>query len=103
MKDYGNGSVYQRSDGKWVAAIFSDGKKRVRYAKPNTEKAARRLLKALWQDTGKEEEQGKQATEFHGFRVQEPVSRPSETASAVKTVQDFAEDWLASSSLRACM
>lgn len=100
MKDYGNGSVYQRSDGRWVASIFSNGKKRVRYAKPNTEKAARRLLRELWKDTAKEEGQGEQSRVSRSH-VQEPLSRPDETASTVKTVQDFAEDWLVSAGLKA--
>lgn len=86
MKQYGNGSVYQRSDGKWVAAIFVKGNKRVKYPTSNTEKAARALIRALWQDVGREEEQVRHAA--------------TDAARTIPTVAAFVEDWLAAETLK---
>lgn len=84
MADYGNGSVYQRKDGRWIAAIIVNGKKRVRYAK--SEKEARNKLKELWQDVGREE----------------ALSETKDDAPiAAFTVAAFAEQWLASASIKA--
>ena len=93
MADYGNGSVYKRGDGKWVAAIIVNGKKRVRYAK--SEREAHNRLKDLWQDAGKEE----------ALRtvLASPETLPEAARGAeviVVTVSAFAEQWLASASIK---
>src|SRR4051812_27275079 len=87
---YGTGSVYQRKDGRWVTQIFVDGKPKTRYAKNKREAEAN--IKAMWQDTALAEGQAK-----HG-----EISRStSEPPASVKTVRDFAEEWLASAGLKA--
>lgn len=83
MADYGNGSVYQRKDGRWIAAIIVKGKKRVRYAK--SEREAHNRLKELWQDAGRDE------------ALSQATDTPSEV---VATVAVFAEQWLASASIK---
>src|SRR4051794_11311884 len=45
QRNYGSGSVYQRTDGRWVAAIAIAGKRIVRYAK--TRREASQSLQAL--------------------------------------------------------
>ena len=86
MRGYGNGSIYQRGDGKWVAAIMVDGKKRVRYAK--TEKEAKKRLRELWQDTAVE-----------ATKREDAIALP-EVGLAVPTVEAFAEQWLASATIK---
>lgn len=94
MADYGNGSVYKRKDGKWVAAIVVNGKKRVRYAK--SEREAHNRLKDLWQDAGKEEA-------LQTIAAASPETLPeaaNDAVAAVITVSAFAEQWLASASIK---
>lgn len=85
MRDYGNGSVYRRGDGKWVAAIVVDGKRRVKYAK--TEREARGLIKTLWQEAALDE----------AAREAEEAQQARETAP---TVAEFAEQWLESATVK---
>lgn len=70
---HGNGTVFQRKDGRWVAQAYVNGKKWTKYAK--NEREGRRKLRDLWREPPT------------------PVPR----LSSVPTVQDFAALWLTSS------
>src|SRR5947209_4111924 len=94
MAAYGNGSVFRRKDGRWVAKIIVDGKPRTRYAKSET--GANKALRELWQDAAREE---------RGVSPQQPLEpsqMPAETpkAEAVPTFAAFVEMWLASAVLK---
>jgi integrase len=72
----GAGSVYQRSDGRWIAAVKIEGRKVIRYAK--TEKEARAALKSLLVDQ-------------HAGQLSRPVK---------VTLSSWVEEWLTGKSTR---
>lgn len=69
---YGDGSVFERKDGRWVAAVRHEGKRFVRYATPNTRKGAIETLRTLQRELAAGE-----------------VARPGQV-----TVADMATQWL---------
>jgi len=80
---YGNGSVFKRADGRWVAKIIHNGKPRMRYAK--TKHEAETKLRELWEDLAKEEV------------LRSVATTPEKTTP---TVAEFAETWLASATIK---
>lgn len=80
---YGNGTVFLRKDGRWVAEIKRDGKSRMRYAK--TRREAELKLRQLWEDIAREE----------ALRIVGTAE-----AKATPTVAEFSETWLASATIK---
>lgn len=89
LPTYGNGSVYQRKDGRWIAKVYIDGKAVTRYAK--SEKEAYERLSELWQSVGKSP-----APIPSVSVLPEPVGRHE----PIPTVSDFVEMWLRGAGLK---
>jgi integrase len=69
---YGDGSFFERKDGRWVAAVRNEGKRFVRYATPNNRKGAIEALRTLQKELAEGQ-----------------VTRPGQL-----TVADVATQWL---------
>jgi len=70
---YGNGTVFQRKDGRWAAQAYVNGRKTTKYAA--NEKDGHRRLREIWQE----------------------AASPSLATSDTPTICAFAETWLTSS------